>query len=309
MDLSALIFVALAVAWAAYLIPKALKLHEESAASRHIDGFSDRLRVLARREAVDTRTARLVIPGRPARKIETGLESGLETGLESGIETASATAPEAAPAPATPAPRRPVSPAARRAAARRAARRRRRVLGTLILALVVVSGLAVPGILAAWAPAVPGVLIVAWLVTCRLMVRGERARDAVARPAVRDSASPAVVADADPLTDALPAVPTDDAATATGTATGTATEKEAPEAAEPAVAAQPGWDPVPVTLPTYVAKQPAAPRKVRTIDLDSTGVWSSGRSESDSALVREADQAAQAAAAAADAEERRLSGS
>ena len=53
------------------------------------------------------------------------------------------------------------------------------------------------------------------------------------------------------------------------------------------------WDPVSVPLPTYVSK-PVAPRSVSTIDLDSTGVWSSGRSESDSALAREAD-AAQAA--------------
>jgi hypothetical protein len=46
------------------------------------------------------------------------------------------------------------------------------------------------------------------------------------------------------------------------------------------------WDPMPVTLPTYVSK-PVATRSVRTIDLDSTGVWTSGHSEADSALVRD----------------------
>jgi hypothetical protein len=50
------------------------------------------------------------------------------------------------------------------------------------------------------------------------------------------------------------------------------------------------WDPVPTTLPTYVSKPPAR-RSVRSIDLDSTGVWTSGRSEADSALAREADAA------------------
>ena len=50
------------------------------------------------------------------------------------------------------------------------------------------------------------------------------------------------------------------------------------------------WDPVPVTLPTYVSKPPAR-RSVRTIDLDSTGVWTSGRTESDSAIAREAEAA------------------
>ncbi len=43
-------------------------------------------------------------------------------------------------------------------------------------------------------------------------------------------------------------------------------------------------------LPTYVSK-PVAPRSVSTIDLDSTGVWSSGRNASDSALAREAEAA------------------
>ena len=36
---------------------------------------------------------------------------------------------------------------------------------------------------------------------------------------------------------------------------------------------------VPTTLPTYVSKAPAVRRTVQTIDLDSTGVWSSGRND------------------------------
>jgi hypothetical protein len=48
-DPSALIFVALAVAWAVYLIPKALEHHEEGARTRTVERFSARLRVLARR--------------------------------------------------------------------------------------------------------------------------------------------------------------------------------------------------------------------------------------------------------------------
>lgn len=51
------------MAWAAYLIPLALKHHDEDARSRAVDRFSHRLRVLARREPVDSRTARLVTPG------------------------------------------------------------------------------------------------------------------------------------------------------------------------------------------------------------------------------------------------------
>ena len=62
-----------------------------------------------------------------------------------------------------------------------------------------------------------------------------------------------------------------------------------------------------MTLPTYVSKPAAARRTVRTIDLDSTGVWSSGRSESDSALAREADEADRVARA--DRAQRRDDGS
>ncbi|UMG93724.1 hypothetical protein [Nocardioides sp. TF02-7] len=76
-------------------------------------------------------------------------------------------------------------------------------------------------------------------------------------------------------------------------------------AAEEPVEQPGGWEPVPVTLPTYVAKAPAG-RSVRTIDLDATGVWSSGRNASDSALAREAEQ--QRAAQADSAEQRRVSG-
>jgi hypothetical protein len=52
-----------------------------------------------------------------------------------------------------------------------------------------------------------------------------------------------------------------------------------------------------VTLPTYVTKPAAARRSVRTIDLDATGVWTSGRTEADAALAREADAVSAAARA------------
>ncbi|MEQ6903738.1 hypothetical protein ABLM29_21660, partial [Nocardioides sp. YIM 152588] len=63
--MSALIFVAVAVAWAVYLVPKALRHHEEDAASRTVEHISDRVRVLARRDAVSARTTALVPTGRP----------------------------------------------------------------------------------------------------------------------------------------------------------------------------------------------------------------------------------------------------
>ena len=126
MDLSGLIFVALAIAWAAYLIPKALKHHEDVVRSRSVDRFSDRMRVLARREPVDRRNARLVVtPGRPAVQVESVTQG------EEVVTTAAQLS-------------------ARRAATNRAARRRRRVLLLLLLANVAVVALATARVINVW---------------------------------------------------------------------------------------------------------------------------------------------------------------
>jgi hypothetical protein len=69
------------------------------------------------------------------------------------------------------------------------------------------------------------------------------------------------------------------------------------------------WDPVPVTLPTYVNKPAAARRTVRTIDLDSTGVWTSGNTHADTQLAREADEAERARRSHAQGEGQRAVGS
>ena len=47
------------------------------------------------------------------------------------------------------------------------------------------------------------------------------------------------------------------------------------------------WDPLPVTLPTYVTK-PKAKRTVRTIDLGEPGTWTSGRTDEDTQIVAQA---------------------
>ncbi|HYH74285.1 MAG TPA: hypothetical protein VD764_13795, partial [Nocardioides sp.] len=116
MDLSALIFVALAVAWAVYLIPKALKHHDEVVRSRSVDKFSHTMRVLARREPVDRRSARLVV-------------APIRGALRPPVETKRRTTP----APATAAAPVTDRPHVTRESARRAASRRRRVLGSILV--------------------------------------------------------------------------------------------------------------------------------------------------------------------------------
>ena len=68
------------------------------------------------------------------------------------------------------------------------------------------------------------------------------------------------------------------------------------------------WDPLPMTLPTYVNKARAR-RTVRTIEL--TGINSSGHDEADTALAREAAETAEQSAQAtadAEAEQRKVAG-
>ena len=262
MDPSALIFVALAVAWAVYLIPKAVEHHDEVVRSRSIDRFSHTMRVLARREPINARAARLVVtPGRQPSVLT--------------VETkASTTAAQP-------------SYAVRRETARKATRRRRNVLSAILLVNAVVIALAATKVVLWPYVAIPAGLLVMWLVACRVMVKGERAAAQPIRVEL-------------PETTESPMVPE--------------VEVEIPaEDAEPVRAegaqlnrAEGAWDMVPTTLPTYVSKPAAVRRTVQTIDLDSTGVWSSGRNDGDSALARGAEASARAAR---DAAERRASGS
>ncbi|MFA6576125.1 MAG: hypothetical protein WCS84_11940 [Nocardioides sp.] len=265
MDLSALIFVALAVAWAVYLIPKALRHHDDAGHSRTVERFSHTMRVLARREPTSHRSARLVVtPGRPAATAVPVVE----------VE------PVAVPT------RQELQ--VRRAAAARAAKRRLRVVAVIGAANLVVAAMAIGAVVPWPYVGIPAAVLVMWLVACRLMVKRERAADA---PVGRL-----------PLVETQPEGPD-----------GPITEEIAALADEVEVDVERdpnAWDPVPVTLPTYVTKEQATRRTVRTIDLDSTGVWTSGRTESDSAIAREADQAERAAKAVrSDDEARRATGS
>jgi hypothetical protein len=293
-DPSALIFVALAVAWAVYLVPKALQHHDEAVRSRSVERFSHTMRVLARREPVGRREARLVVtPGRTA-SVPT---------VSTKASTRAAHQPASAPLPETPL-------SVRRAAAQKAARRRRRVLGLVLLANAVVAGLAVARVVAWPWVAVPATLLVAWLVACRLMVKGERA-------AARRTRVGAAVVTTVPVTPTASADVSEPPSPEVGHAEPEASPIVAEHAEEPpsevvpaAVIREPGsWDMVPTTLPTYVSKPAATRRTVQTIDLESTGVWSSGRSESDSALAREAEERQASERADREAEERRATGS
>ncbi len=250
MDLSALIFVALAVAWAVYLIPKALRHHDDVVRSRSVERFSHTMRVLARREPVNRRDARLVVA--PARA-------------------------KSSPVVTT---KGPVRVEVNRETAKRATRRRRRVLGLILLANAAVVTVAAFAIIDWWYVAIPAGLLIAWLVACRLMVRRER----TVRVQRNSAVSTPVKTAGEPTLDESPAE-------------AESWDDDAPTGQTPAIADPSLWDPMPVTLPTYVGKPAAERRTVRTIDLDSTGVWTSGRTDADAQIAREADDAARTARA------------
>ena len=268
MDLSAFIFVALAVAWAVYLVPKALKHHDDVVRSRSVDRFSHTMRVLARREPAGSLGARLVVT--PAR----GGASTAPSTATSRSRTSDEFTVEVSPAT-------PEQARRNREAANRAARRRRKVLGALVLANVAVLVGAAFSLLAWPYTAIPGGLLVAWLVACRLMVRRERTAWA---PSARMPIQ-AEEEDEEPLADPETLAEVDDLED-----TSTMAAAVAPGALDPTL-----WDPVPVTLPTYVTKPAATRRTVRTIALDDSGVWTSGNTAADSQLAREAEVADKAA--------------
>jgi hypothetical protein len=189
----------------------------------------------------------------------------------SGSPASGAARPEArqvvkppTPEAAKPATRHTVT----RVSARRAAARRRRVLGLLLLAVAVVATLAWRAIVPWWSVAVPGGLIGVFVVVARITVRRERRRVAVVERAEESDVEDTQGISRDELAAAV-ADPVD----------------PAPLAGEGSL-----WDPLPVTLPTYVHKARAR-RTVRTIELTQTaGVTSSGHDEADSALVAASTQ-------------------
>lgn len=271
-DPSGIIFVVLAVAWAVYLVPKALQHHDEVARSRSVDRFSTAMRVLARREPVDRRNARLVVtPARSADRVVVP-------------------------------PRPQPSVAARRAAARAAARRRRRVLSVLVGLDLLVVALAAFAVVPWWSVAVPVTLTVAFLVLARTQVRRQDealwSRSAVAARVDDDPASAQVESgDLAPRRAIRVEAPygtvqarrsdTDREISADeDTVQISYAELEAVAVPVETVDGSSLWDPLPVTLPTYVNKAKAA-RTVRTIDLSAPGSWTSGRDEADTALVEQ----------------------
>ena len=314
----------LAVAWAVYLIPKALKHHDEVARTRSIDRFSSAMRVLARREPVNRRDARLVVtparaagnprvlaPTRPASAVETAVTEGTDSpGVETQVEVSVR--------PAVPRARI----VARRKAARAAARRRRLLLTVLLLCTAVTAGVAAFGLAPWWSVAIPAGLTLVYLLLCRIQVRRESLHDLEVLTEQRDAT---VVPRRGVRVEAQDGTPRQPSAPATTTIAARVDEHGVAEFDDTedtvgidvalldaiVIPTEDGgslWDPLPVTLPTYVSK-PKAKRTVRTIDLGEPGTWTSGRTAEDTQIVAQAAAEEAEAEVAADTEQQRAVGS
>lgn len=143
-----------------------------------------------------------------------------------------------------------------RRAERIAAKRRRGVLVGLFVALTAVVVLSVAGLLPYWSIAIPAGLLIGFTALARYSVRTmQRALDAQVA-AIKASGG------------------TEETITLRTDAEQPAEAPKQPSAMKQVVAGL--WDPIPVTMPTYVSK-PLAPRTVRTIDLSGPDVTSSAR--------------------------------
>jgi hypothetical protein len=268
--LSGFLYVAIVVGWAVYLVPFALKRYDEATRNRSIDRFSSAMRVLGRRD-----------------------------GEDDGVVARSTTF-EMAPA-RTGTPTAAVRRAAAREAAQVATRRRRRVLLSLVFLTAATAGAAGLAFVDWWTVGVPGGLVVVWLMACRLQARRERVAEPRSRERRAEPVSAPAVVESQVAAESggMPEV----AAPAADDEPTVVLQREDLGAAEADYAAHYDaqgslWDPVPVTLPTYVHK-PRAPRTIRTIDLGAPGVQSSGHTEEYTASTP-VEEPAEAAAHEAD---------
>lgn len=141
-----------------------------------------------------------------------------------------------------------------------AARRRRRTLVALMFALTASISLTSFGLAPWWVVTVPAVLLIAFVVAARISVKGMRQQLSARYDAIRQGNDEATVF----------------LSRAELTARSAKPNKTEMTKSEPPTAPGRLWDPVPITMPTYVSK-PLAPRTVRTIDLSSPEIAARAR--------------------------------
>ncbi len=284
--LTGVIYGAIVVVWAAYLVPLALRRHDEASRTRSVERFSSAMRILARRgttaDAPSGAGSRVVVTPERGQPRVLVPESGRD--IERVL----------------------MAPRRNRAAERVAAARRRRVLAGLVGFTFLIAVVSMLGDTPVWSVMLPLLLTVAFLVVAHRAVRRAAEPHWVDAPASEQSSSVVVrraaarvdSAPADEIHEGYDGEPPITVPAAQGWAA--AVGQEEPVAAPVSPLTADGgslWDPLPVTLPTYVDAA-VAMRTFRTIQLGEPGTWSSGHSTEDArAAVPAAAMASHAASA------------
>lgn len=274
-----IIYAAIVVAWAAYLLPLVRHHREQPLANRPVRGTAA-MRVLGKRSS-GARARRADSEDSSAPIVEPAIGEAAEREVAARVEVS------------------------RSGASRRrydAAARRRGVLFLILATAVVIAVFAYVGMVGWWSLAVPGCLLVGFVVLARLSVRTARAArrrkrhqpmlksqpadtsvttEPTTRKARRHATAASVAA-----AEVLPAGVTTPPSTSTTSAPALGTDPAAAWVAHSPVDA---WDPLPVTLPTYVTKDAAPARRVRTIDLSGAAAFSAGRLPEAELLTRQAE--------------------
>jgi hypothetical protein len=279
--LTGVIYAAIVVAWAIFLVPLALRRHDQTARNRSIERFSSSMRVLSTGGRGTAGSTAAMTPREDGQGVQP--QAVTSHGASAAVEPNS------------------------RPAMRAAAARRRRVLRVLVALTCFTGAVSVLGVIPRWSAAVPLVVIAVFLVVARRQVRianeSYRRRAANAPGGASKVVRRTDYAPADAPHQFIPVSSRDRAARGgTGDRSGRADARD-PSDEEPTItlsaaqvaAAAHGdlsenrvvvvrpstsdasslWDPLPVTLPSYVDK-PMAKRTVRKITIGESGTWSAG---------------------------------
>ncbi|WP_225803037.1 gephyrin-like molybdotransferase receptor GlpR [Streptomyces sp. NK15101] len=297
MSSSGLIYAVIVGAWAAYLVPMWLRRQDELNEARPTERFSTAIRLLSGRAGMERRYAKeLRERDRTAEGPTPDVDPDAETEHLSSVDVRAFSAPaartearlelpEPGPEPAPgPAPARPAPGAAERARRGKVLARRRRTT-TLLFAGFTLGAVvaAVGGVAFLWAPAVPALLLSAYIVHLRIQERRrfvyvmDRRRAEAAAARLRESRRP--VPTPEPEADPAPVAPAVSPQEADRRALVEQTDHAewVDQQRERGPARGDSWDPVPVPLPTYVTA-PVAPRATSGIDITDPETWSAARS-------------------------------
>lgn len=276
---SGLIYAAIAVMWAAVLIPMWLRNHESVSENRSAERFGQAMRVLSRKEqeaADETSQSR---DGFEAVDDPSAPATAPATEQVGQVPVDKSVAARAAGRPRRPEPR------PRRQ--RTLAQRRARTLAVLASALIVLTMAAVVTPVPWWAPLPVAALVVAFVVHLRVQaIQHERRRSGARRPGRVESARAKTEhTEATPyerIAEPAPVEQTSASSFVSGPSRAVVVETKG-WSSDVDVTFEPGeagddetWRPNPLPLPTYVTA-PKAIRPIKVIDLTTPGAWTSGR--------------------------------